>query len=77
MKVNVTREGRVYGKDKTYLRLTELAQKAYDETEPLEIREFFTPDGYLYDMSGVIEGDFMTELAVNIALEGLRDGYDD
>ena len=71
------RKYRVYGKDKTSLKLTELAQKVYDESDPLTIREFDGEEGLLYDMDGVIEGDFMTELAVNIALEGLRDGYDD
>lgn len=65
--------GRVYGKDKTSLRLTELAAEMYREADPLTIREFDGEEGLLYDMSGVIEGDFMSELAVNIALEGLAD----
>lgn len=72
-----SRKYRVYGKDKTSLKLTELAQKVYDESDPLTIREFDGEEGLLYDMDGVIEGDFMTELAVNIALEGLYDAEED
>ena len=69
--------GKIYGKDKTNLKLTELAQKVYNETQPLEIREFYTPDGYMYDINGAIEGDFLTELAVNLALEGYAEQEED
>ena len=64
---------RVYGRVPTNLRLTELAAEMYSKADPLVIREFDGDDGKLYDMNGVIEGDFMTELEVNIALEGLAD----
>ena len=64
---------RIYGKDQTSLRLTELAARMYSKADPLIIREFDGEDGMLYDIDGVIEGDFMSELAVNKALEGLAD----
>lgn len=53
---------RKYGSQRTNLTLCPLAQKVYDETDPLNIYE---EESGLYTMTGVLEYDHLTERQVN------------
>ena len=64
---------KIYGNEKTSLTLTEKAQKAYSETDPIRIEEVETDDGYIYNVSGCIECNNLTEEAVNRVFEDLYD----
>ena len=59
---------KIYGNERTSLMLTELAQKAYNITDPIEIVEH---DDLTYSIKGCIEHDELTEEDVNEALESL------
>ena len=62
---------KIYGNDKTHLTMTKRAQAFYDCTDPITIEEIETDDGYLYNVSGVLERDCMTEDELNAALESM------
>ena len=73
---------RIYGRDTgTQLRLTEKAQKAYDQTDPITITQYFfvgrmnsageyieTP-GIRFDITGVLDHRRLREVEVNQILE--------
>jgi len=60
---------RTYGNEKTELELTEKAQAAYSDIDPLRIVERETIDGFVYDIIGAIECHNMTAKQVNDLLE--------
>lgn len=62
---------KTYGIDKTQLRLTKLAQQAYNRIDPILIIENQDTDGNVkgYDLTGCLQGTGMTEEEVNEALE--------
>ena len=64
---------KVYGNEKTNLTLTPMAQKFYNLTDPLEIREFSATDEdsdttYTYDILGAIESSALDDDGVNRTL---------
>lgn len=54
-----------YGATTTNLKLTEKAEKIYSVTEPCEIIEHETEDGYRYSISGIIEAENLTNEQIN------------
>lgn len=62
---------KIYGIDKTQLRLTKLAQNAYNIIDPILIIENQDTDGNVtgYNLTGYLHGKGMTAEAVNEALE--------
>lgn len=51
------------------LKLSELANKVYLNTDPMEIEEVETEDGYRYNITGCMEVSGLTESEVNEAIE--------
>lgn len=65
---------KIYGIDKTQLRLTELAKIAYNNTDPITIIEVQSNrDGSVvaYEVEGCVQGSILTEAEVNDLLESL------
>ncbi len=62
---------RIFGNDPTKLKLTRLARKMYQLTDPLIIREYDTDDGVRYDIEGCICASDLTANEVNEKLEEL------
>lgn len=67
----------IYGNTRTHLTLTGKALKMYNETDPLEIEEIETEDGYRYTMRGAFERENMTEEELTRGLEELYDGSEE
>lgn len=61
-----------YGSQRTHLKLTQKAFRAYSNTDPLDICEIESAGCYRYKMTGVIEGDDLTAEEVNEMLEALN-----
>lgn len=61
---------KTYGNTKTHLTLSAKAQRAYDQTDPLQILEH--EDG-TYSIRGIEDRDSMTAADVNEWLEDLAD----
>lgn len=63
-----------YGIHRTHLQLTEKAEAYYNNTDPLDIWEWDTANGYRYTMTGADEiDDLVTESFLNDYLESLAD----
>ena len=71
---------RVYGNTNTHLTLTDKAQKYYELTDPIEITEHETEDGYLYsildggDAAGFLIGNLDSEYFFKLhkKLDGIK-----
>lgn len=66
-----TMNSRIYGNDPTKLKLTRLARKMYQLTDPLIITEYDTDEGIRYDIEGCVHRFYLTAEEVNETLEGL------
>ena len=66
---------KIYGNEKTNLELSEKAQAFYDQTCPIDIKEYETEDGFIYDVTGCVERLNLTEDGVNRFLEACYDEY--
>ena len=64
-------DSRIYGNDPTKLKLSRFAQKMYQRTDPLIIREYDTDDGVRYSMDGCIRLWNLTADEVNEILEDM------
>ena len=62
---------KIFGRDATNLTLTAAARAVYNNSDPLTITEIETDDGFLYNITGIIERNGLTADQVNEALESL------
>lgn len=62
---------RIYGDTKTHLVLTEAAEAFYSSADPISIEEVETDNGFLYNISGIMERSRLTADEVSEALEDL------
>ena len=61
---------KIYGNEPTELKLSDKSQEVYNNTDPLHIYEKLQDGGtYLYDITGCIEMNDLTENGLNEALE--------
>lgn len=69
---------KVYGSESTHLTLTEKAQKLYNSTDPITIREYEAENGCMYSYS--LAGDpftvLMTAEHLNRDFEQLADEFE-
>lgn len=61
-----------YGNKKTKLKLTEKAFTNYSNSDPLDIYEKETDNGFIYRITGIIEADGLTAAEVIETLESLE-----
>lgn len=54
-----------FGNEKTHLTLSKEAFAIYSETDPLDIYEYETKDGYRYNITGAITAEGLTADEVN------------
>ena len=65
---------KVYGNERTDLKLTKKAEDFTATCDPLEIREFTKDDGsHTYDVVGIIDSCNLTEDDLNELFEGMAD----